>query len=266
MMPNGLSLWTGKYAKGYLRDSQEDRAMHAPFVTAARAVSGKSVDWRSKLEAMSPAVLDQGQVGACTAFACSNALRLLWANSNQPQPLISELALYYFARAEEGTQNEDNGARPSAVLTAIKKHGLIPYEDYPYDEEKVNDPVPVHALAHGFDTKGPIQFQTCYSADDIRRSIDRGFPVTIGVEVDDAFENWTANDPPWKFGGQSLGGHALCVVGYEPGSLLIVNSWGRLWGDNGYIKISDAEINSYSCSDRYSWQYVTPPDDLKGHP
>jgi hypothetical protein len=45
-----------------------------------------------------------------------------------------------------------------------------------------------------------------------------------------------------------VGGHALCVVGYDDeiggGAFKIVNSWGRDWGNNGFfwLKYSDLEV------------------------
>jgi len=159
-----------------------------------------------------------------------------------------------------GEQNVDGGTTPSSVLTAIETKGLVPYKDCPYNVEAINEPIPVHAMKDAFDSQGALKYQTCLTADDIRRSLDRGFPVTIGVQVDEAFEDFGPGDAPWSFSGETLGGHALCIVGYEPGFVWIVNSWGTSWGIGGFGKISDAMINSEATQDRYSWQFVNQPD------
>lgn len=41
----------------------------------------------------------------------------------------------------------------------------------------------------------------------------------------------------WKKEGEMKGGHALAIVGYDDinKSLIIRNSWGKNWGDNGYV-------------------------------
>ena len=41
-------------------------------------------------------------------------------------------------------------------------------------------------------------------------------------------------------GEENLGGHALCVIGYDDQAkrFEIINSWGTGWGNNGFFTIS----------------------------
>lgn len=60
--------------------------------------------------------------------------------------------------------------------------------------------------------------------------------VVLGVRVFEDFEHVGADAPhiPLPTGAQ-LGGHALCVVGYNDSrdALLVQNSWGANWGAQG---------------------------------
>ncbi|MBU2020189.1 MAG: C1 family peptidase [Bacteroidetes bacterium] len=84
--------------------------------------------------------------------------------------------------------------------------------------------------------------------------IVRGHPVLCGmitteslfkIGKDGLFKptNKEKNDPE----GNSYGGHALAIIGYDDnrfgGSFEIINSWGNEWGDQGkfYLKYSDFE-------------------------
>jgi len=82
----------------------------------------------------------------------------------------------------------------------------------------------------------------------IKEFITKNYPLIIGVEIDKDF---------WEFGGDEInyngkiinfwdryrvskGRHAMVCVGYNDdlGAILIYNSWGTRWGNNGYGWIS----------------------------
>ena len=41
----------------------------------------------------------------------------------------------------------------------------------------------------------------------------------------------------YELAGYPVGGHEVVVVGYEPGYLIVLNSWGSYWGLNGFFKM-----------------------------
>jgi C1A family cysteine protease len=74
----------------------------------------------------------------------------------------------------------------------------------------------------------------------MRGCVAAGFPFIFGFTVYESFESdavaRTGNVPMPEGDERTLGGHAMCVVGYDnPKRLFIVrNSWGPSWGKNGY--------------------------------
>lgn len=47
----------------------------------------------------------------------------------------------------------------------------------------------------------------------------------------------------WK-GNQDMGGHAICCIGYNEYGLILLNSWGAIWGDCGQCILPYDEINT----------------------
>ena len=77
----------------------------------------------------------------------------------------------------------------------------------------------------------------------IKKALVQQKPVIVGVECYDSFkkatETWSgAKD---KF----IGGHALCVVGYDEqrGAFEVMNSWGADWGNEGFTWIRYADFS-----------------------
>lgn len=80
----------------------------------------------------------------------------------------------------------------------------------------------------------------------IKKALSNNNPVVIGMKYFKSFKNATAI---WS--GQQdvyIGGHAVCLVGYEDsfdgGTVEIMNSWGESWGNNGFTKIKYSDLAS----------------------
>ncbi len=77
-----------------------------------------------------------------------------------------------------------------------------------------------------------------------KRSIAEGKPVVVGMNITESLKRLSPMDSRWTPSGMSsdklLGGHALCVIGYNDslGVFEIMNSWGPAWGDQGYFTVS----------------------------
>jgi hypothetical protein len=75
----------------------------------------------------------------------------------------------------------------------------------------------------------------------VKKSLTEGKPVIIGMNTPDSFTDakdvWQPKESPDTY----YYGHAMCVVGYDDnrygGAFEVLNSWGRKWGNGGYIWI-----------------------------
>lgn len=69
------------------------------------------------------------------------------------------------------------------------------------------------------------------------------------------------NPAPSEEPDKVLGGHAMCVVGYddsrEGGAFEVQNSWGRNWGNEGYTWIRYKDFARFT---RYAYEFIDLPE------
>lgn len=95
----------------------------------------------------------------------------------------------------------------------------------------------------------------------VKKSISEQKPVVFGMLCPDSFnaakELWTPKEEP----SSSMGGHAMCVVGYDDqkfgGAFEIQNSWGTNWGLGGYTWIKYADYARFT---KYAYEFVDLPE------
>jgi len=190
-------------------------------------------------------VVDQEELGSCTANAMGSGLREYLEIKNQQVFIaLSRLYLYYHERLLEGTVNEDSGATIRDGMKVLKKRGICPEVLCPYDISQFT----IAPSREAEDAAGEYKissYQRLYTLNDVKRCIYEGYPVVLGMDVYESFESYnvagTGIVPVPKDYEQVLGGHAMLIVGYKKIKqtlyLIVRNSWGTGWGDKGYCYI-----------------------------
>lgn len=208
-----------------------------------------------------PPVWNQGSLGACTAFAIGGAVayeRYLQSDAFKP----SFLQIYYSERAIEGTVPVDSGAyiRDGAKVTA--QCGVAPDALWPYVESKFTQKPPKRALLAALDTRVTSYKRVQRNITGIRRVLSNGNTIVFGFSVYESFESdrvaRTGIVPLPAAHEDLLGGHAVLMVGYDHERQLIEcrNSWGSLWGDDGYFWLPYQYITDADLSDDF-WTLKT---------
>lgn len=198
----------------------------------------KSIDLRSKC---SP-IVDQGQLGSCTANSLASGLRefMLINYEHFPFVRLSRLYLYWWERYLEGTVNEDSGASLRDGMKVLKNNGVCPEDIRPYD---INSFIDTPTDTENIQAKKYIipGYQRLSSLNDIKHAVFNNHPVAFSIILYESFESSVKSDgliPIPQLDEQELGGHAMCIVGYNNeyngGVLIVRNSWGTDWGNNGY--------------------------------
>ena len=197
---------------------------------------GLSFDWR--LYGIVNKPIDQGECGACWAFAASSAIEGQWALSSGKliNASVQQLVDCSWSTGNEGC----SGGNMLSAFLYLGQQKFIDGKDYPYlgkdylcldGQFKVKygqvnsigliDPLNETQLALAVREIGPITV-----------AIDAGSPYLMfyweGI-YDDPYCTTSVN-------------HAVTIVGYGTDSngqdyWIVKNSWGSDWGDNGYIKM-----------------------------
>jgi len=210
-----------------------------------------------------PDIYDQGQLGSCTANAFCGAYRILENIKNGRvdfQP--SRLYLYYKEREIEGTVDEDSGADVIDGESYVQYYGICSEDSWPYDIEKYTVQPPVscdqEALDHKISSYRTIPLNSSLLTN-IKKTINSQIPVMIAIAVYESFESQSTAQTgvvtiPKKYE-QCLGGHEMCIVGYNDSAKLftVLNSWGPEWGQAGFCYIPYSYITNHNLAFEFTY-------------
>lgn len=203
-----------------------------------------------------PPVYDQGDLGSCTA----NGTAACYEYEQKKQGLIdftpSRLFIYYGEREIEGSTGYDAGAEIRDGMKVLNHLGVPDEKLWPYDVGSFTTKPPQlaydDAAKHQTVTYASIDNRTEYA---VKAAVAGGTPVVFGFTVYPWFENPDSAGVCHPKTGQSvLGGHCVCVVGYETIKrvpyAIVRNSWGD-WADHGYCYIPLRWICDYRNADDF---------------
>jgi C1A family cysteine protease len=199
--------------------------------------------------------VDQGKLGSCTANAATGVLEYFQIQSAGSYTPASRRFIYKATRNFLGVQG-DTGAYLRSTMGALALFGVPPERFWAYDVEHFDDEPPAFCYAFA----GNYQALMYYRLDppgislgelltDIKASLAAGLPAMFGFPVYSSIEQATEGNIPFPSSREAvLGGHAVVAVGYDDnrsvvnpldngttkGALIVRNSWGTSWGDNGY--------------------------------
>lgn len=222
---------------GWRRDLPDHRDHYytAPFNLLEALPS--SVDLRPSC----PPVYDQGNLGACTANALAGLMEYAELRAAAPSPWTpSRLFLYYNERALEGTTATDGGATLRDGIKVAARLGVCPEAMWPYDVAKFATQPPKRCYAEAQRDRISAYLRIPQTLLQLKTRLAEGFPFAFGFTVYSSMETRqvarTGHVPLPSPGDSTMGGHAVCAVGFSDADqvLILRNSWGEGWGDHGY--------------------------------
>ncbi len=239
---------------GWIPDLPDHRdfAYAAPLRVAA-ALPAK-VDLRKKC----PPVLNQGDLGSCTANAIGNAHRFEQMRQGVASDFLpSRLFIYYNERAIEGTIQSDSGAQIRDGIKSVAKKGVCPEKMWPYVISKFAKQPPAAASKEALKHQALSYMRIAQNIALMKGCLASGYPFVFGFTVYDSFESdavaksGTVPMPAPSEG--VLGGHAVLAVGYDDAKqrIIVMNSWGTGWGMKGFFTMPYAYLTDSNLADDF---------------
>ena len=211
-----------------------------------------------------PPVLDQGQLGSCTANGIANSLVFCEMkeniDNNKPR---SRLFIYYNERDMEGEINSDAGGQIRDGVKSVNTVGACFEETWPYDIKLFTEKPPQTAYDEASRHVSVKYEAVNQTENDLKTALQSGYPVVFGFSVFQSIESpdvkQTGVIPLPKVGDSSIGGHCVLLTGWDDSKRLfqIQNSWGTDWGDKGFGYLSyDYVLNTTNASDFWLVSYT----------
>lgn len=192
-------------------------------------------------------VEDQGNIGSCTAHAGIGLLEYYERRAFGDHIDASRLFVYKATRNLLGWTG-DTGAWLRTTMKAMVLFGAPPERYMPYVEDDYDEEPSAfcYAFASAFKAINYFRLDSAGVVGDdlvkrVKQFLAAGYPSMFGFTV----YNFGNDKGEIAFPSGSdpvLGGHAVIAIGYDDkrkigddtGALMIRNSWGENWGENGY--------------------------------
>ncbi|XP_063782367.1 uncharacterized protein LOC134932155 [Pseudophryne corroboree] len=196
----------------------------------------KSVDWRDSKCVTE--IKNQGQFcGSCWAFATVGVLETHYCLKKKELLVLSEQQLVDCDSVNEGCC----GGFPKAAMQYLSHHGVMLAKDYEYSQKQFTCLYkPDNAV-----TVNVSKYYVLPGEDNMASSVAFDGPITVGIDASDDFQMYSKG----IFTGDCSkeANHAVIIVGYgtehdeeedeDIDYWIIRNSWGKMWGENGYAKM-----------------------------
>lgn len=197
---------------------------------------------------------DQGHVGSCGGNGAVGALELLQNRLYGSYTDLSRLFVYYNARLMTGDQAVDSGCYIHVAFETLKNIGTCTENSWPYDVNSVFMRPSWASYGEAYPNKVESYYRIggkgSTRTDVIECAISSGYPVVFGMNVDQAYMDYTGGIVP-MYSGKNKGGHCQVIVGYDATKRLFIvrNSWGTGWGEGGYALLPYDYLDAADAAD-----------------
>ncbi|XP_013413907.1 cathepsin L1 [Lingula anatina] len=193
-----------------------------------------SIDWRT--QGYVTEVKNQGSCGSCWAFSTTGSLEGQHFKKTGKLVSLSEQNLVDCSRAE-GNQGCQGGLMDNAFNYIKKNNGIDTEESYPY--KGTNGQCHFQASSVGATLTSYTDIKKG-SEDDLLNAVGTVGPVSVAIDASHlSFQLYRSGVYDPFFCSSTRLDHGVLAVGYGSDNgrkyWLVKNSWGKTWGQKGYI-------------------------------
>jgi C1A family cysteine protease len=219
---------------GYRKDAPSSSDKYACF--NHMSVGVPLVD----LESFCGPVKNQGDLGACTAFAGTGMREFLARKYERgSQAVFSPLFLYYKEREFDGDLSQgDTGSEGRTSVHCMNEFGVCLESQDGYDIAAYQEAPTEEQLAEALQYRAGAYHKLANTVQDMKNCLASGYAFVVGFTVYESFESkWSVPGymPLPKESENILGGHEVLFIGYDDSkaAFKVRNSWGSDWGLGG---------------------------------
>jgi hypothetical protein len=260
--------------------AEEDRYRSIPL--ASPPLMGE-VPSSADLRRYFPSPGDQGEQSSCVGWAAAYGVKTYQEGVERGWNIEDDdhqfSPAYVYNQIAYPPGNRMGGASYIDAFNVLTEQGALPLSEFGYNQWDCST-MPTH---NERSRANPYRIATWRRVNvmdtvEMKAQISSGFPVMLGIMVDNGLEYLGPGEVYSSYSGYSTGGHAVVAIGYDDarGAFKIFNSWGTGWGDNGcgwisYEAMKQIVVEGYVCQDLIisvpdDVSYVDGPDEVEYDP
>lgn len=218
-----------------------DPSAYQSVPVAQLPFSGSELPTRVDMSGSLPQPGNQGDQNSCVGWTVAYALKSYQEQQEESWPLGQGGAVvdaHVFSPSfiyNQINQGKDKGAVFTDAFDVLSNVGAAPLSAMPHAAHDAPVPEAAKRTAARYRIQGWRRVNQ-HDTREVKAQLNADLPVVIGAMIDDGFGQQRAGEV-WSAGaGQSMGGHAMLVVGYDDAkqAFKVMNSWGGAWGSAGY--------------------------------
>ena len=199
---------------------------------------------------------NQRHTGSCVAQATCKALEIkrIMDKGHDAHIDLSRMAVYWFARnlMLPKETHLDDGTYISLAFDAMRRYGVPPEADCPWDTRSIFIPPSWGAMRKAYVSKITSFYKIRSTGQDrvdmVLEALQAGNPVVFGTNVDGTWQRYREGEVLRPVSDSNkTGRHATVLVGFQEGKFIGENSWGSNWGSDGFY-LMDPDVVAFNDS------------------
>lgn len=238
----------------------------SPHFAIRAALAGSERPTSLQLTEFLPPVDSQGQQGSCVGWATAyyNYTYLVAKKRKLNREQIESTKFQFSPAYIYNQKNEgiDQGMMINDAFNLLIQQGCATLQEMPYNDKDYrtapNEAARTRARRY-VAPKNAALFYTSPDPEKLKTFLsDAQQPFVMAIPIYDDFPNDSRpSDYVYRTDGNARlrGYHAITIIGYDDSkqAFRMVNSWGKSWGDNGFLWISESFLTRHG---RDGWSVV----------